>query len=221
MRITNLNQRGFDHAFVAIASFVVVALIGTGLLVTTHAAQTIQWTGNLKIGSGSSTLGSGYCLTTLSSSSSGSPSGAEGAYAVLEPCSKTYESAQVWSLVDTGMYNNTTAKVTEQEFNLKSAAGSNQCLNDWQQNLTSGTQMRLYTCSTAAANVWLWGVKVTKYGFSPHQISTLVGATKSSDKCLDDYQASHANGARVDLYTCKTSGSQTTQEWFEEPAPTN
>jgi hypothetical protein len=234
LKLKKLNQRGFDHIMVAVVSFVLVGVVGTALLVSSHAATpaTPQWTGVLKAYSSNATLGAGYCVATVSSGNS--PSGSEGAYAVLQPCSKTYDAEQIWSLNDSRtitVSGEGTSVTNVQEFTLQSAAGSNQCLNDWQTATANNTQMRLYPCSSSTtANAWIWGAKISgSESYAAHQLLNL-GASKisltgtvsstSNPMCLDDFEGGHAN-ARVDVYGCKLPAqSPSNQEWYEEPAPT-
>ena len=188
MRYFRLNQRGFGHVMVAVASAVGVGLVGTVVLVLTHANP---WHGVLEVYS----RNSGYCLTATG--------GSTGSTVVLDPCFKRASNNQVWTLNDIR-----TAAVlgasNVQEFTLQSAAGSNECLNNWGSSKEAGNAMRLYTCNSGdAASAWGWGAK----GYSSHQLVNLASISGGSGLCLDDWGGSNTRGTEVDAVTCKT-GSQ-------------
>ncbi len=182
------------------------------MLVSSHA-QTSQWKGVLEVQK-QGPLSSSYCLTTQG--------GGTGSRAVLNKCSTTYNKNQVWTLHSVRSATVFTVKNVS-EFQLQSAAASNECLNDWQASKVNSTQLRLYPCkSSDLPSTWVWGVKFGGGNWS-HMMANLAasGGPNSNGKaakCLDDYQASHAANTKVDVYACKSTG-QSNQMWFEASAP--
>ncbi len=227
LTIPGFKKRGLGSKAVVVACFVLAGIIGTALNVTSHAAAMPQWTGILE----AYNYGSGWCLTTTG--------GGEGSYIQLEKCSGSYNANQVWSVIDTRTINipgETSGYGTAsgvQEFTLQSAAGSNECLNDWQASTSNGTLMRLYPCtSSAPASAWAWETKINNS--SPHQIMNLAaskisltgGRSKNSsgnwpyNSCLDVKGGTAKSGAQIDAWSCKlASQGPSNQEWIEQSAP--
>src|ERR1700756_1848835 len=84
--IRNLrDQSGFDHIFAAVLCFVAVGLVGTFMLVVSHA-YTVHWRGLLEEGGAAS----GFCLSTNGSTN--------GSTIVLDPCGSIASAAQTWSV---------------------------------------------------------------------------------------------------------------------------
>lgn len=205
-RLRKLNQSGFDHMVVAVISVVVVGVVGTALVVASHAATPASWKGSLQTFSNNS----GYCLTANGTTKSSK--------VVLDPCSSSQGAKQIWSL-----YNVGTATVlgqpNTQEFYLQNGAGSNLCLNNPYRSKTNGTAMQLYTCNGLdAAGTWVWGSKLTSKGLSSHQLTSLASISGSAGKCLDAAYGSKTAGTKVQIWSCKTSG-QSNQNWFEDATP--
>jgi Ricin-type beta-trefoil lectin domain/Putative Ig domain len=73
------------------------------------------------------------------------------------------------------------------------------CLNDPRNSATSGTQIQISTCSGGASERWT---------MEPD------GTLRINGKCLDVAGASKLDGAKIDLYTCKTgSPGHANQRW--------
>ncbi len=213
LKIPGFKKRGLDNKVVVVACFVMVGIIGTALYVTSHAATT-QWTGILE----AYNYGSGWCLTTTG--------GGEGSYIQLERCSSTYNADQVWSVLDNGTWKGPSSGKTFQRLMLQSAAGSNECINDWQASTTNGNLQRLYPCNGSQnATAWNWG---TNNGW-PHQLFNMAASDitingvvirSDVDRCLDVKGGTARSGAQIDTWACKSaSQSPSNQEWFEQSAP--
>ena len=171
--LLQLNQLGFDHAFVAIACFVIAGVIGSFLIVQSHAYTNV-WKGVLTEGSATS----GFCLTAAGSTN--------GTKVVLDPCSKTSDNNQIWSLnaIKTATV---LGKANVQEFTLQSAAGTTECLNNPYGSKTNGTALQLYTCHSNDNNsLWVWGSGYTAKGLSSHQLINIGSILGNKGLCLDD-----------------------------------
>ncbi len=203
--LRHLNQYGFDHAIVAVLTVMVCAIAGTYLVVASHA-QSVQWKGVLEMSSSNS----GSCL-----SASGSTTNSK---VVLDPCSKTTDSNQVWSL-----NNIKTATVLSvpnvQEFELQSNVGISECLSNPNGSMTNGTAVQLSPCSTTSSDgIWVWGTKFTGKSLSTHQVINVASIIGTRALCLDDSYGRMAAGTKVQMYTCKMS-NQANQNWVEASAP--
>ena len=195
MNLKKLNQSGFDHVIGAVTCFVVVGLVGTALVVQSHAYTSV-FKGVLEAGSASS----GYCL------SSAAP--ATGSKVILNPC-KSGVAYQTWSRNDIRSATVFGVKNVE-EFTLQSSSGTTECLNDPYGSKTNGTQAQVYTCSSSStAGLWVWGGSLTGKGLSSRQIVNV-----ASGLCIDDSYGAHTANNKVQLWACKTS-AQTNQSWFE------
>jgi Ricin-type beta-trefoil lectin domain len=72
------------------------------------------------------------------------------------------------------------------------------CMNDPGNSTVDGTQIQMSTCSGAASERWT---------MEPD------GTLRINGKCLDVAQASKLDGAKIDLFTCKTGSSNANQRW--------
>ena len=205
--LRHLNEHGFDHVMLLVAILVMFGVIGTAFHMVSQAATTTQWKGTLEAFNSSS----GYCLTASG--------GKSGDAVELEPCSKTLNNNQVWSVNDIKVAS-VLGGSSVQEFNLASAAGSNVCLDDWGQSKTKVFPTKLYTCSSTDLGVtWVWGTKFTGSGYSSHQLANVSsGTTFAKALCIDDDYGSTASNNPVGLYNCKKTG-KANQEWIEHAAP--
>lgn len=195
-----LNQRGFNHILAIIICVVGAALIGTYMLVFTYASP---WRGVLEL----SSADSGYCLTASGSSANSK--------VVLDPCSKTVDNNQIWSINNTKT-STVLGRTNVQEFTLQSSAGSNQCLNNPYGSKTNGTAMQIYSCNNSDAdNIWFWGGAT---GGSAHQLTNLASISDEKGLCLDDAYGSHVASIKIQGYSCRTS-NQSNQEWYEATTP--
>ncbi len=133
----------------------------------------------------------------------------------LDVCTGANVRNQTWSRYDLktiSLYGQTDVQVFDLQL-----TGTNECVDDWGQS-KNPIQQKLYPCTNAKsdpAEQWVWGVKFTSLGDSPHQLANLAsGNSTHHDLCLDDWRGSDAEHTPVDIYTCKTT-SQSNQEWFE------
>jgi hypothetical protein len=72
------------------------------------------------------------------------------------------------------------------------------CMNDPGNSTANGTQIQMSTCSGGASERWT---------MEPD------GTLRINGKCLDVAQASKLDGAKIDLFTCKTGSSNANQRW--------
>ena len=131
-----LNQAGFDHVLVITAFMVVFALVGTTLLIQSHAAG---WSGELQIG-----LNKSLCLNNLNDSKTiKTPID-------LYPCNGTQ--AQSFKIEEIGTSTN--------RFLIK-AASANLCVDDTGDGVesqpTKPVYVETYTCNSSDhAQEWEW-----------------------------------------------------------------
>lgn len=104
-----LNQLGFDHATLGVVCFVLVAVVGTALVVQSHAYIISVFKRYLEKGSAAS----GYCLI-----SSGTASGSN---AFLDACTSG-STTQIWTRNDIRQAT-VTGVANGQEFTLQSLTG--------------------------------------------------------------------------------------------------
>lgn len=198
-----LTQSGFDHLFGAVFCVAAIGLVGSFMIVLSHA-YTVQWKGALEEGSANS----GYCLSTTG--------GTNGSKAVLDSCVNGTSAVQTWSLNYTALATLLGSK-NVQEFTLQSSDGKTECLNDPDGSKSNGVALQIYTCSSNDKNnLWVWGSSLTSKKLGDHQLVNVATISGNSALCLDDSYNSHAVGAKVQLYACNTSGP-TNQSWYEYP----
>lgn len=200
-KVIMLNQRGFDHAFVAVACFVLVGVVGSLLAVASHALTT-AFNGELEAFSDNS----GYCLTD-----NGTKNGSK---VILSLCTSS-NAAQIWTRNDVKAAS-VMGVANVQEFMLQSSAGMTECLNNPYGSKTKGTALQLFTCHSNDNNsLWVWGSSLKGTNLSSNQLVNVGSISGTSRLCLDDAYGAKTNGNKVQLYTCSTSGPPN-QRWFPD-----
>ena len=148
--------------------------------------------------------GSKYCLDA--------PSVKQGAVVVLNPCN-TSKAGQGWSFIAAGKIVG--GGKTVQTYIVKNmTSGTNQCLDDWGQSITSSdakNPVKLYTCKTSdRGQQFLWAG-------DNHQLRSVAALNHKPPValCLDNSGGALKASNPVGFFTCKASNA-TNQDWYKQ-----